>query len=130
MVSKLFTLTDSTSARLDTVVHGVTTFLKSPLLGSNIATVLHGVVDNTSSTLILLGFFGIMGGLFHVTTWVALVWKKEHKLWVNLMLLMTLFMSFNTQNLTWDVFFWLFPVMALVERGLPLVNLEKNRKKG
>ena len=26
-------------------------------------------------------------------------------------------MSFNTQNLVADVFFWLFPCMALVERG-------------
>ena len=41
-----------------------------------------------------------------------------------LVLLLILFMSFNTQNLTANVFFWLFPMMALVERGLPLLNKE------
>jgi len=37
-------------------------------------------------------------------------------MWVNLALVVILFMSFNTQNLIADVFLWLFPVMALVER--------------
>ena len=36
-----------------------------------------------------------------------------------LVLLVVLFASFNTQNLIADVFFWLFPVMAVVERVLP-----------
>ena len=36
-----------------------------------------------------------------------------------LALLLVLFASFNTQNLIADVFFWLFPVMAVVERVLP-----------
>ena len=40
----------------------------------------------------------------------------------NLLLLVIFLMSFNTQNLVADVFFWLFPVMALVERGLPLLH--------
>ena len=38
------------------------------------------------------------------------------------------FMSFNTQNLTWDLFFWLFPMVALCQRGLPLIF--KSNKKG
>ena len=38
---------------------------------------------------------------------------------INLALLLVLFASFNTQNLIADVFFWLFPVMAVVERVLP-----------
>ena len=43
------------------------------------------------------------------------------------MLLLILFMSFNTQNLVANVFFWLFPMMALVERGLS--NLKLSAKK-
>ena len=35
-----------------------------------------------------------------------------------------LFMSFNTQNLVANVYFWLFPMMALVERGLPGLKKE------
>ena len=38
---------------------------------------------------------------------------------VSAVLLAALFLSFNTQNLVADVFFWLFPVMALTERVLP-----------
>ena len=37
-------------------------------------------------------------------------------------LVLILFMSFNTQNLTWNMFFWLFPAMALTERLVPVLN--------
>ena len=73
--------------------------------------------------------FGVLGGLFHVVGWVAFVWEKNRKTWVNLALLLIMFMSFNTQNLIADVFFWLFPMMALVEKGLPLLRLELFYKK-
>ena len=49
--------------------------------------------------------------------------KDNTKLW--LILLLILFLSFNTQNLVANVFFWLFPMMALVERGLPLLKRSK-----
>mgnify|MGYP003294427873 CR=1 FL=1 len=39
-----------------------------------------------------------------------------------LVLLLILFLSFNTQNLIANVYFWLFPMMALVERGLPVLK--------
>ena len=58
-------------------------------------------------------------GAVNTAAWIVLVWKRERKLWVNLALLLVLFASFNTQNLIADVFFWLFPVMAVVERVLP-----------
>ena len=80
------------------------------------------MVDNTSSTLILYNIFGVLGGTLNVAGWVALVWKKEQKLLVNLALLVILFMAFNTQNLTWNLFFWLFPGMALAQRGIPAVQ--------
>ena len=38
-----------------------------------------------------------------------------------------LFMSFNTQNLTADVFFWLFPYMALTEALLPKLKLPERK---
>ena len=41
------------------------------------------------------------------------------------LLLLILFMSFNTQNLTWNIFFWLFPAMALTERVIPLISSKK-----
>ena len=42
------------------------------------------------------------------------------------LLLVILFLSFNTQNLIGDQFFWLFPVMALTEKSVPYL---KGRRK-
>ena len=101
--------------------------LRHPFVGNRFWDVLRGVNNNTSSTLILYAAYGFLGGTLNVAGWIALVWDRSKRLWVNLALLVILFMSFNTQNLTWDLYFWLFPMLALLERGLPL--LEKRRKK-
>lgn len=125
---------ESTGARVGSIFVNLEFFLKNPLMGARMYDVLHltgvseAVVTNTSSTMILFAAYGILGGLFGILGWVALVWDKERKLWANLALLTILFMSFNTQNLTWDLFFWLFPMVALCQRGLPL--LFKSNEKG
>ena len=75
-----------------------------------------------ASTTIMLATTGIFGGLLHIVSWFALAWSRERKVWVNLALALILFMSFNTQNLTWDIFLWLLPVMALLEKGIPFVQ--------
>ena len=103
-------------------------FLKHPVLGAKIAPVLHGTNHNTSSTLILYAILGIFGGTVNVAAWIALLWKRERNWFANLILLGVFFMSFNTQNLVADVFFWLFPTMALVERGLPVLLKQKKEE--
>lgn len=97
-------------------------FFRSPLIGSRLSQVLYAVDNNTSSTMIQYAVFGIVGGSVHVAAWIALVWEKKRGILANLCLLMIMFMSFNTQNLTADLFFWLFPAVALAERGLPWVH--------
>lgn len=109
---------DSAFGRLDAIFTDLRFFLYNPLVGEELATVLHSVTDNTTSTLILYAGFGILGGTLNVLAWFALIWDKERKLWVNLLLVPVMFLSFNTQNLIADVFFWLFPYMALTERLL------------
>lgn len=109
---------DSAFGRLDAIFTDLRFFLHNPLVGEELATVLHSVTDNTTSTLILYAGFGILGGTLNVLAWFALIWDKERKLWVNLLLVPVMFLSFNTQNLIADVFFWLFPYMALTERLL------------
>ncbi len=126
MVAKLYTLNRSSSARLDAIVADVGFFLKNPLFGEEIAIVLGSVEHNTTSTMLMLSMFGILGGGLHLLSWLALVWDKERKLWVNAALVLIVLMSYNTQNIIANVFFWLFPMMALTERGLPL--LMKARK--
>ena len=122
MFLRLTTPSDSSVDRGSALIIDLRMFLDHPLLGSKIAPVLHGTNHNTSSTLILFAITGVFGGLLHLATWVALLWKKERNVFINLLLLLIFLMSFNTQNLIADVFFWLFPCMALVERGLPVLR--------
>lgn len=127
MFLRLTTKSNSLVDRFSAILVNVELFLNNPLFGDTVANVLHGTTHNTSSTLILFAMFGIAGGALNVAAWFALAWKKERCIFGNLVLLLILFMSFNTQNLVADVFFWLFPYMALTERGLPL--LEKRKRK-
>lgn len=124
MFIRLFTDSDSSRDRMDAIVTNLRFIAESPLVGQPIAEVLHGTNHNTSSTLLLYAILGIAGGTLNVAGWVALLWERERKVLGNLVLLVILFMSFNTQNLVANVFFWMFPMMALVERGLPLLKKE------
>lgn len=116
VVSKIFGGEDSSTERVASILINLKYFLKNPLFGGKLAEVLYSVGNNTSSTTLMFAIFGLFGGCIHVAGWVALVWEKGRKLWVNLMLLLILFMSFNTQNLIADVFLWLLPTMALTEK--------------
>ena len=127
MFLRLTTDSDSLVDRLSAIFTNLRLFLQNPLFGDTIANVLHGTNHNTSSTLILYAVLGILGGTLNVAAWAALAWKKERHLIGNLVLLVILFMSFNTQNLVADVFFWLFPFMALIQRGLPLLKLPEKK---
>lgn len=118
MFLRLFTESDSSTDRLDAILTNMQIFGKHPLVGDTIANVLHGTNHNTSSTLLLFAILGVAGGLVNVAAWVALAWDRNRSIFGNLMLLLILFMSFNTQNLVANIFFWLFPMMALTERGL------------
>ncbi len=127
MFRRLTTDSDSLVDRLSAITANLGFFLRRPVFGDTIANVLHGTNHNTSSTLILYAVLGVVGGSLNVAAWIALAWKRERCLLGNGMLLLILFMSFNTQNLVADVFFWLFPMMALLQRGLPLLPL-RDRK--
>ncbi len=122
MCIRLFTDSESSTDRFAAIGADIQLFVRNPLLGAGIAEVLHAVPNNTSSTLILYAILGSFGGSLNVLAWAALVWKKERCVIGNLLLLLILFMSFNTQNLTADLFFWLFPMMALTERCVPLLE--------
>ena len=119
-VSKFQPGEESWTDRIGSVLQNGAWFLQNPLVGGKIAQVLYAVENNTSSTMILYAILGILGGSIHVASWVALVWDRKRNILANGLLLAILFMSFNTQNLTADFFFWLFPTMALAEKGLPL----------
>lgn len=120
MVIGKFTNNDESSTeRIDAVLTDLNFFLDSPVVGGRIAQVLHSVENNTTSTMLMFALFGICGGVLHVASWLALVWSRERRLWVNLCLLLITFLSFNTQNLIADTFFWLLPILALTEKLVP-----------
>ena len=127
MFAKLYTLNRSSSARLDAIVADIGFFVRNPIFGERIAVVLEAVEHNTTSTMLMFAMFGILGGGLHLASWVALTWDKERKVWVNVSLLVIMLMSFNTQNIIADMFFWLFPVMALTEKGLPLLKMKAGK---
>ena len=129
MFIRLTTDSESLVDRFSAIFTDVKFFVKNPLTGAKIAPVLHGTNHNTSSTLVLYAILGFFGGTLHIATWVALLWKKERNVIANLILLGIFLMSFNTQNLTADVFFWLFPCMALIQRGLPFLKLPMKGEK-
>ena len=122
MVEKLFVVNDSSGSRYEAIASNVSVFLQHPLFGGRFAQTLEAVRHNTSSTTLLFAVYGILGGLLHVAGFGALVWDKERHFLLNGMLVLILLMAVNTQNFTTDVFFWLFPTMALMERGIPLLK--------
>lgn len=128
MIQKVFEKTDSYTSRVDSIFMDAQIFLQHPLIGADMQEVMYAVPNNTATSPILFAVFGIFGGIVHVLSWAALVWKKERHWLANLILLGIVFVPFNTQNVIHDMFFWLFPVMALVERGLPLLDDLKKKK--
>lgn len=127
MIQKVFEKTDSYTTRVDSVFMDAEIFFRHPLVGATLQEVLYSVPNNTATSPILFAAFGIFGGCVHVLSWAALAWKKERSVLMNLLLMVILFVPFNTQNVIYDMFFWLFPIMALTEQALPL--LEKCKKK-
>ncbi len=128
LIAKFSPSEDSYSERWDAIFTDTRFFFGSPLVGEKISVVLHAVPNNTTSTMVMLAIFGILGGALHVISWLALTWKWDRAIWANLMLSFLMFFSFNTQNLTADVFLWLFPMMALTERTLPLLKFPKAKE--
>lgn len=125
MVGKLFTLTHSSAARIESVEANLALFIRSPMVGCDLDTVFGAVKHNTTSSLLMFSIFGICGGLLSFVGWVAFVWNRKRRTLINIGYLIVFLMSFNTQNIIADIFFWLFPIMALVDRILPYLEKRK-----
>lgn len=129
MVEKIYNRTYSLTDRLDAIVSDTTFFFSSPLYGAGLSEVMYSVPNNTATSPILFAVFGIVGGCVHVLSWVAFAWKKERHWIMNLILLVILFVPFNTQNVIPDMFFWLFPMMALTQWCLPRLDFRNRKQK-
>ncbi len=122
MLSKFRFDSESMSDRAGSIAMNTKLFFSRPIFGAGIRETLYAIANNTSSSTILYAILGIFGGSLNAAGWLCLVWRKGQKKWVSLALTVILFMSFNTENLITEPYFWLFPVMALAQWGLPAVR--------
>ena len=129
MMEKIFRKTDSYTDRVAAIIADTRIFLQNPIVGEKMDTVMYSVPNNTASSPILFAAFGIVMATVHVGSWVALAWRKDRHFLMNVILLVILFVPFNTQNVIHDMFFWLFPIMALLEKVLPQLDKIKKLKK-
>ena len=127
MVEKIYNRTYSFTDRVDAIFADAAFFFANPVFGARLSEVVYAVPNNTATSPILFAVFGTVGGCVHVLSWVALAWKKERNILMNLILMVILFVPFNTQNVIADMFFWLFPIMALAEKGLPMLDRLKKK---
>lgn len=86
-----------------------------PKVGRDVSYVLEIIADNTSSTTILFAILGIFSGWLHVIAWLCLVLRGKGHIVTKFLCLLALAVTFNTQNLISDPYFWIFPIMALIE---------------
>lgn len=128
MVEKFVYRSYSFDARIESVVADAELFVSHPILGADMNEVVYAVPNNTATSAILFAVFGIVGGCVHVLSWAALAWRKERHWMMNVILMVILFIPFNTQNVMQDMFFWLFPAMALAQWCLTRLNMMKMKK--
>lgn len=55
------------------------------------------------------------------------MWDKKRSVIGNLILMLILFMSFNTQDLSGDMMFWFFPILALLNVMVPMLDRKRRR---
>lgn len=121
MFSKFDPKSESMTDRAGSIFGNLTAFFAHPLFGDRLADVFDLIDNNTSSSTLLYAVLGVLGGTLNAAAWVAFAWKKERRLWVNIAVVVILFMSFNTENLITNPVFWLFPMLAVCERVLPCI---------
>ncbi len=124
MTRKLFFKGGSFKSRRWAIEADLGYIAQFPLFGGPFMEVLMSVENNTTTTLLQYGAWGVFTGSVHVAGWLAFLWKKTRPVWVNLGCVVVMFLSFNTQNFTAELFFWLFPMLALCR-----LACEKGKKK-
>lgn len=120
MAEKLFTSNNSLNDRVDCILFNLHVIQWDPFTGRELAYILETVTHNTSSSTILFGVLGMISGWLNLFGWVTLVFRGSGKLPIKLVSLAALAVTFNTENLITNPFFWLFPILALTEGLLPL----------
>ena len=117
----------SSDDRLESIVFNLSVIQWTPFVGRDVAYILETVTHNTSSTTILIGILGVLGGSINWIAWLVLVCRGKGKWYAKVVSLLTLAITFNTQNLISDPYLWMFPMMALTEGLYDGINTLKKR---
>lgn len=117
----------SSDDRLESIVFNLSVIQWTPFVGRDVAYILETVTHNTSSTTILIGILGVLGGSINWIAWLVLVCRGKGKWYAKVVSLLTLAITFNTQNLISDPYLWMFPMMALTEGLGEGINTLKKR---
>ena len=115
MLQKIKPGNPSSDDRLDSIVFNLSVIQWTPFVGRDVAYILETVTHNTSSTTILIAILGVLAGSINLAAWLVLVCRGKGKWYAKVVSLLTLAITFNTQNLITDPYLWIFPMMALVE---------------
>ena len=127
MLQKIQPGNPSSDDRLDSIVFNLSVIQWTPFVGRDVAYILETVTHNTSSTTILIGILGVLGGSINALAWLVLVCRGKGKWYAKVVSLLTLAITFNTQNLISDPYLWMFPIMALTEGLYDGINTLKKK---
>ena len=127
MLQKIQPGNPSSDDRLDSIVFNLSVIQWTPFVGRDVAYILETVTHNTSSTTILIGILGVLGGSINALAWLVLVCRGKGKWYAKAVSLLTLAITFNTQNLISDPYLWIFPMMALTEGLYDGINTLKKK---
>lgn len=115
MLLKLQPGNSSSEDRLESIRFNLYCIQWSPFVGRTVSYILETVTHNTSSSTILIGILGVLGGSVNIVAWLFLIFRGKGSIPAKIVSLVTLAVTFNTQNLASDPFLWIFPIMAMTE---------------
>lgn len=119
-IMKFTNINASLAPRLQSIIINLELFINNIFVGNAVETVMYALDHNTSTTMIMFSMFGIFGGLFSVYIWLLFFLDKNVKNLTkihNFLFILSIFMTFNTQNLITNFFFWGIPLIYLFEEN-------------
>jgi hypothetical protein len=105
-LTKVVTLNESSTARIDSIFVNVKAWLSGFLFGHGPKYVFDLTPDNTSTTGQIFAIFGTLIGLIHLYLFYGIPNRVQGRLWIKISIFFVLLLSVNTEMLFTNQFFW------------------------
>lgn len=115
-VKKIFTVNDSSSTRINSIVRNIQLFLASPIIGNDFAVTQNGAFFNTNTTFSIFAVFGVFAGLMHFKLIYNMSTINGKKLISSSLIFLGIFILINTQFLLGNTMFWIFSFSSYMVR--------------